>query len=258
MSLRCLSLALALCLAPKSVLSTELAELRVCAEPDNPPFSHENQSGFENRIAALLAKDMGATLVYSWQPQRRAFVRKTLGPGLCDAWIGVPADFERVLTTRPYYRSTYVFIYGKRPLRSFDEPALKVMRIGVPLPGNDMAATPPGYALAARGAVEKVVGFPVYGEHPAAQRIVEAVARGELDAGVVWGPAGAFFAKQHSLTVTRAAPPAELAGLPFEFAIAIGVRRGAAELRERLDAALGRIMPDVERILDEYAVPRVR
>ena len=253
MSLRCLSLALALGLAPNFVLGTEL---RVCAEPDNLPLSHAEQSGFENRIASLLAQELGATLVYSWQPQRRAFVRKTLGAGLCDAWMGVPADFERVLTTRPYYRSTYVFVYGKHVLRSFDEPALREMRIGVQLPGNDMAATPAGHALAARGAVKNVIGYPVYGEHPAAQRIVDAVAKGELDAGVVWGPAAAFFAKARSLTVMRAAAPAELTDLPFDFAIAVGVRRDAPELRDRLDAALARRMAEVERILDEYAVPR--
>jgi quinoprotein dehydrogenase-associated probable ABC transporter substrate-binding protein len=241
MSLRCLSLLLAFGLAPNFVQSTEL---RVCAEPDNLPFSNASQSGFENRIASVLAQELGATLVYSWQPQRRAFVRKTLGAGLC------------LLTTRPYYRSTYVFVYGKRPLRSFDDPALGAMRIGVQLPGNDMAATPPGHALAARGAVKNVIGFPVYGEHPAAQRIVEAVAKGELDAGVVWGPAAAPFAKMHSLSVSKARAPVELAELPFEFAIAVGVRRDAPELRDRLDAALARRQREVERILDEYAVPR--
>ena len=253
MSLRCLSVALALGLAPSFVLSTQL---RVCAEPDNLPFSHADQSGFENRIAEVLAHDLGAKLVYSWQPQRRAFVRKTLGAGLCDAWMGVPADFERVLTTRPYYRSTYVFVYGKRPLRSFDDPQLAALRVGVQLPGNDMAATPPGHALALCGAVENVVGFPVYGEHPAAQRIVEAVAKGELDAGIVWGPAAAYFARRRSLGVSEATPPSALADLPFQFAIAIGVRRDAKELRDALDAALARRMSTVERILDDYAVPR--
>jgi len=255
MSLRCLSVALALslALAPNFVRSTEF---RVCAEPDNVPFSHQNRSGFENRIASLMAQELGATLVYSWQPQRRGFVRRTLGAGMCDAWMGVPADFAPVLTTRPYYRSTYVFVYGKRPLRSFDDPALRALRVGVQLPGNEMAATPAGHALAARGAVDKVVGFPVYGEHPAAQRIVEAVAKGELDAGVLWGPAAGFFARQHALGVSKAFAPPELASLPFEFAIAIGVRRDATALRDALDAALARRMGDVGRILDEYAVPR--
>src|SRR5215212_1609750 len=102
----------------------QAAELRVCAEPDNLPFSHRDESGFENRIARLVAADLGAELRFEWQPQRRAFVRKTLGAGLCDVWMGVPSDFERVLATKPYYRSTYVFVYGKRPLRSFDDAGL--------------------------------------------------------------------------------------------------------------------------------------
>lgn len=251
MYLRCLSLLL---------ISTAAAaaDLRVCAEPDNLPFSHENQSGFENRIARILADDLGLELHYEWQPQRRGFVRKTLGSGLCEAWMGVPAGFERALTTKPYYRSTYVFVYGKRALQSFDAPELKALRIGVQLPGNDGAATPAGYALAAKGAVENVRGYPIYGEHPAAERIVEAIARGELDAGVVWGPAAGFFAREKNLGVAAASAPKELATMPFEFAIAIGVKRGNRELRDQLDAALARRKSEIDAVLDEYAVPRVR
>ena len=247
MCLRCLSALLVL--VSNSVLSTEL---RVCAEPDNLPFSRADRSGFENRIADLLAKELGAELAYSWQLQRRGFVRKTLGVGLCDAWMAVPADYERVLTTRPYYRSTYVFVYGKRALRSFDDPALRTLRIGVQLPGNDMAATPPGHVLAARGAIDNVIGFPIYGQQPAAERIVQAIAKGTLDAGIVWGPAVGYFARKQSFTVAKAAAPE----LPFQFAISIGVRGDARDLRDALDAALARRMQDVERILDEYAVPR--
>jgi len=247
MYLRCLSALLVL--VSNCVLSTEL---RVCAEPDNLPFSRLDRSGFENRIADLLAKELGAELAYAWQAQRRGFVRKTLGAGLCDVWMGVPADYERVLTTRPYYRSTYVFVYGKRALRSFDDPALRALRIGVQLPGNDMAVTPPGHALAARGAIDNVVGFPIYGNQPAAERIVQAIAKGTLDAAIVWGPAVGYFARKQSFSVAKAAAPE----LPFEFAIAIGVRRDASDLRDALDAALARRMQDVERILDEYAVPR--
>ena len=247
MSLRCLS-ALVLFFS-NSVLSTEL---RVCAESDNLPFSHVERTGFENRIAALVAFDLGADLVYSWQPQRRGFVRKTLGAGLCDVWMGVPADYPRVLTTRPYYRSSYVFVYGKRSLRSFDDPALRALRIGVQLPGIDMAQTPAGHALAARGAIDNVVGFPIYGEEPAAQRIVQAIAQGALDAGVVWGPAVGFFAHRERLSIAKAAAPE----LPFEFSIAIGVRPDARELRDALDAALARREVEVARILDEYGVPR--
>jgi mxaJ protein len=233
-------------------------ELRVCAEPDNLPFSHADQSGFENRIARILATELGVEMRYEWQPQRRAFVRKTLGSGLCDAWMGVPAGFDRALTTRPYYRSTYVFVYGRQPLDSFDAPSLKELRIGVQLPGNDGAATPPGHALAAKGAIDNVRGYLIYGEHPAAQRIVEAIARGELDAGVVWGPAAGFFARTKNLVVAPAAAPKELERMPFEFSISIGVKRGNAALRDRLDASLVRRKQEIDAVLAEFAVPLVK
>jgi mxaJ protein len=248
MYLRCLSL-LAF---PTLVLG---ADLRVCAEPDNLPFSHRDQSGFENRTARLLAEELGRELVYSWNLQRRAFVRKTFGSGLCDVWMGVPAGFERTLTTKPYYRSTYVFVHGKRPLRSFDEPQLKHLRIGVQLPGDDGAATPPGHVLAAKGI--KVDGFPIYGELPVGQRMVEAVARGDLDAVVVWGPAAGFFARRKQLQVAPASAPPGVE-IPFQFEIAIGVRRGERALRDELNAALERRRDEIEAVLDHFAVPRVR
>src|SRR2546421_2642437 len=233
-------------------------ELRVCAEPDNPPFSRQDESGFENRIARLLADEMRAELSFVWEPQRRGFVRKTLGAGVCDVWIGVPSDLERVLTTRPYYRSTYVFIAREKVLASFDAPELKALRIGVQLPGNDMAATPPGHALALRGAVDNVVGYTVYGDRPAAQRIVDAIAKDELDAGVVWGPAAGYFAAQKKLIVAPARPPAELAQLPFQFSISMGVRPGERALRDELDALIERGQARIDAILDEYAVPRLQ
>jgi quinoprotein dehydrogenase-associated probable ABC transporter substrate-binding protein len=233
------------------------SELRVCAEPDNLPFSSENQSGFENRIARLMASELGAEVRYVWTSQRRAFVRKTFGEGLCDVWMGVPAGFERLLTTKPYYRSTYVFVYRDRPLESFQDEDIRSLRIGVQLPGDDLAATPAGHALAARGAVRNVVGFPVYGERPVGERVVEAIAAGKLDAAVVWGPAAGFFARAKQLHVSAAKAPAELASLPFAFSISIGVRKGESELRDRLDTALVARKEDIDTILDEYAVPRV-
>lgn len=236
--------------------SGKAAELRVCAEPDNLPFSRQDESGFENRIARVVAGELRAQLSYVWVPQRRAFVRKTFGEGVCDVWMGVPTGFERMLTTKPYYRSTYVFVYGERPLRSFDQPDVRVLKVGVQLPGDDLAATPPGHALAARGAVANVVGFTVYGAHPVAQRIVEAIAAGKLDAAVVWGPAAGFFAEQKHLHVSPASAPAELASLPFAFSISMGVRKGERALREQLTAVIEKRRADIEAILDAYSVPR--
>lgn len=237
--------------------------LRVCADPDNLPLSHENGSGFENRIAQLIAQDWAVPLQYAWLPDRRGFVRKTMGQGLCDVIIGVPETFERTATTAPYYRSTYVLVdraSAAPPPIDFEDARLKRMRVGVQLIGDDMVASPPGYALARHGATANVRGFPVPGDEPAAARMVHAIERGDLDAGVVWGPQTGWFARHASvpLRVTPLAPPADLPkALSFEFSIAMGVRRSDKALREALDDFIQRRQVDIDRILADYAVPRV-
>lgn len=247
MSLRCLSL---LCFLMFS-FPIHGKDLRVCAEPDNLPYSHADESGFENRIARVLADELKAELRYVWFLQRRAFVRKTAG--LCEVFIGVPAGFERLMTTRPYYRSSYVVVSRKR-LSSFSQ--MQDLRVGVQLVGDDMAATPAGHALAARGIVANVVGFTVYGEEPAAQRIVKAIAGDELDAALVWGPAVGFFAFASKLHLSFVGKPEGLP-VPMEFAIAVGVRRGKEALRAELDRALAARKGEIDRILDDYRVPRL-
>ena len=235
--------------------------LRVCAEPDNLPLSNEHEAGFENRIARVVADELQATLVYEWRLQRRGFVRKTIGADLCDAWIGVPAGLDRVLTTRPYYRSGYVFLNradAREPLTSFADPRLARLRVGVQLIGDDLAASPPGLALARAGATENVVGYPVWGEGSAAERISADLAAGRLDAALVWGPQAGYFVDHAPvpLAVVRAVAPTGFE-VPFEFAIAMGVRQGDADLRRELDAALERRARDIDAILDAFHVPRL-
>jgi len=233
-------------------------ELRVCADPDNLPLSDANGSGFENRIARLVAKEMGAELRYEWLPLRRGFVRKTIDAGLCEVFIGVPTGFERVLVTRAYYRSSYVFVDGPRAhgIDGFDDARLASLTIGVQLVGNDLAATPPGHALVAMRNIENVRGFTIYGERPVAQRMVAAVASGEIDAALIWGPQAGYFARRATLEVRAARAPFGLAGVPFEFDIAMGVRRGDRALRDELDAIIERRRADIDAILAAYSVPR--
>jgi mxaJ protein len=236
--------------------------LRVCADPDNLPYSHEDRSGFENRIAQLIADDFGLPLEYAWLPDRRGFVRKTMGAGLCDLIIGVPVGFERTMNTRPYYRSSYMLVErgaDTAPPRDFSDPRLRQWRIGVQLVGDDLATTPPGHALAQAGATANVVGFPVPGEQPAAARIVQALARGELDAAFVWGPQAGYYARRAGtpLQLHYLPPPATLKEQPFSFAIAMGVRRGDRALRDRIDDFIARRQADIDRILADYGVPRV-
>lgn len=237
--------------------------LRVCADPDNLPYSHQDGSGFENRMARLVAEDFGLPLEFAWLPDRRGFVRKTMGAGLCDLILGVPVEFERTFNTRPYYRSSYVLVHRAgegAPPRDFADERLRRWRIGVQLVGDDLATTPPGHALAQAGVVDNVVGFPIPGEQPAAARIVAAIARGELDAGFVWGPQAGYFAQRagRPLRLHYVAPPASLKEQPFSFAIAMGVRRGDRVLRDRLDEFIVRRRADIDRILAEYGVPRAQ
>src|SRR5262245_19225051 len=233
-------------------------ELRVSADPDSMPYSRQDQSGFENRIAALAAEALGATLVYTWHRQHRNFVRTTVDANRCDVWMGVPTGFEPMLTTRPYYKSTYVFVFSDRkPLVSFDQPNLKELKIGLQVPGDDLVATPAGYALASRGALDNVTAFTVLGKGTSAERIVDAIGAGHLDAGVVWGPQAGFFARQHKLEIVPATAPSGVP-LPFAYSISIGVRRGDTALRDALDEVIASHRVEINRILAEYAVPLIR
>jgi mxaJ protein len=166
-----------------------------------------------------------------------------------------------VATTQPYYRSTYVFVTrrGERVPTAFDDARLLHARIGVQLVGNDLAATPPGYALAQMGAVQNVVGYTVMGEGPTAARMIDALAARKLDVALAWGPQAAYFARHSSvpLEVTPASAPPQAGGMPFEFSISMGVRRGDKALLAELDGVIERRRAEIDRILAEYGVPRV-
>jgi mxaJ protein len=239
--------------------------LRVCADPNNLPFSNRAEEGFENRLASLLAADMGAALRYTWWPQRRGFVRETLSAGRCDVIVGVPTAYERLLATRPYYRSTYVFVSRRdRPVsvRSLDDPALRRLRIGVPLVGDDYANTPPAHALGRRGIVDNVRGFSLYGDYsrpdPPAE-LIHAVARGDVDVAVAWGPLAGYFSLRQpgALRLVPVSPAVDPPGLPFVYDISMGVRPGDGARKHVLERFLGRRRADIDALLAAFGVPRV-
>jgi mxaJ protein len=233
--------------------------LRVCADPDNAPFSRSDGSGFENRIAALMAGALGVELRYYWWPQRRGFVRNTLDAGVCDVIIGVPAPSAGVLTTAPYYRAGYVFAYRAdrlSDLAGYDDPRLRTLRLGVALVGNDMAATPPGSALARRGIADNVIGYAPLGAVPVAQRMIEALGDGTLDVALVWAPQAGYFARRQAFEVKLVPAVDAHAGEAQAFDMAMGVRRDDVLLRDALASTLDRIRPQVDAVLRDYDVPR--
>jgi mxaJ protein len=239
--------------------------LRVCADPNNLPFSNSRGEGFENKIAQLIARDLRTTVEYTWFAQRRGFVRNTLGANKCDVIIGVPSSFELALTTRPYYRSTYVFVTRrdrKLEIESLDDPRLRKLRIGVQMIGDDYASSPPAHALANRGITRNVSGFMVYGdyrEESPVRRIIDAVAKGDVDVSAVWGPTAGYFIRRSRvpLVATPVTPQIDVPFLPFVFDIAMAVRRGDTALRDQLDAILVRREKEIDAILRQYGVPRV-
>jgi mxaJ protein len=240
-------------------------ELRVCADPNNLPFSNQRQQGFENRLAALIAKEESATVRYTWWPQRRGFIRNTLAAGKCDLVMGMPYGAERVLTTRPYYRSTYVFVSRKDRhlgVTSLDDPALRTLKIGVQLIGDDYANTPPVHALSRRGIVGNLVGYSVFGdysqENPPA-RIIDAVVARDVDIAVAWGPLAGYFAKRSGvpMEIIPVSPAIDPPGLRFTFDISLAVRPGDGERRRELEGVLDRRKSEIDHLLAEYGVPTV-
>lgn len=239
---------------------------RVCADPNNLPFSNAKQQGFENRLAQLIARDLGDTLEYYWWPQRRAWVRHTIGEGKCDVVIGVPASFEPLTTTRPYYRSTYVLVsradrhYG---LHSLDDPRLRTLRIGLHFIGTDYNNPPPAHALGARGIVRNVVGYSIYGDYsqpnPPA-RLIDAVAKGDVDVAIVWGPLAGYFAQHEpvALDVRPIDESVDRTGIVFAFPIAVGVRKGDTALRDAIQHVLDHRRSDVQHLLARYGVMTVK
>lgn len=235
--------------------------LRVCGDPENMPFSDEKAQGFENKIADVIASALGDSVVYTWWPHRRGFVRNTLSAGECDVVMGVPAGYDPVLTTSPYYRSTYYILTRSDrhlDIKSLDDPRLKTLKVGVGLIGDDYTNTPPAQALASHGVTKNVRGFSLfYDEDTHPQDIVNAVANGTIDVALVWGPVAGYFAKESSVPLSlNALPDSDSAsGVLFAYNVAIGVRHSDRDLKATLDSLLTQKRDTIQGILRAYNVP---
>ncbi|MCB8837148.1 substrate-binding domain-containing protein [Aurantimonas sp. VKM B-3413] len=238
--------------------------LRVCADPNNLPFSNRKGEGFENKLADLVAKALGKTVSYTWWAQRRGFIRNTLTAGRCDVVMGVPT-LDMLGLTRSYYGSTYVIVSRKSEgldFSSIQSPQLKSLTIGVHLIGDDGANTPPVEVLGREGIVDNVVGYMIYGDYSQSsppERILDDVANGRLDVAIVWGPLAGYYAKHSEvpLTVTPVTGTEAFMPLVFQYRIGMGVRKGDEALRLKLNDVIARHQDEIDALLDSYGVPRV-
>jgi mxaJ protein len=151
---------------------------------------------------------------------------------------------------------------GEPPVASLDDPALRRLRIGIEMIGDDGSNTPPAHALSKRGIIGNVRGYMVYGDYakpnPPA-RIIEAVASGEIDVAIAWGPLAGYFAPKQktSLTITPVTPVTDGPRLPMVFDIGMGVARDNTALRDEINALLSRRRADIDALLASYGVPRL-
>ena len=229
--------------------------LKVCADPNNLPYSNQAQQGYENRIAKLLATHLHRQLVYRWSRMDRGFVREFLNRGECDVLVEVPTNFTPVLVTAPFYESSYFFVTRRdrgMKIETFDDPVLKKLKIGVQMVGDDYAS--PGTALTRRGLAKNIVGFQSEGDDPG--KIIRAVSAGNIDIAIVWGPLAGYYARFVSHRVRLTPVPAfDAPSIPFRYQMSMAVRKGNMALQQQLTSFLRVNKTAIESVLREYGVP---
>jgi mxaJ protein len=249
-------------------LFAEEGVLRVCQDPNNLPFSDLQNQGFENKIAELFASKLGWKLEYYSFPQRMGFIRNTLRfklPGeayRCDLVMGVPAGYEQVSATRPYYRSAYALVFpeggelaGVRTAEDFlalGTDKLKNLRIGI------YDRSPASEWLVKHGLLEQGVPYRMLNADPDSNpgEIIEKdLATGKLDAAIVWGPIAGYFAKRVTEPRLRVVPLSSEEGVRLDYDIAMGVRFGEPEWKASVDRLIAENQPAINLILRDYGVP---
>ena len=227
----------------------------VCADPSNPPFSTETGEGFENKIAELLAKELGVPVRYTWYPDTMGFIRNTLRARKCDLVMGTTMANELLQNTNPYYRSAYSLVYrtdSNLSISSISDPALKTLKIGA------VAATPPINLLAKNGLLKQLRPYHLLVDtrfDDPGRDLVHDVATGALDVGIVWGPIAGYHAKQEDTPLTIMPLNSEAGGPHLDYRITMGVRPNEPEWKREINRLIRKHQPEINRILLDYGVP---
>jgi quinoprotein dehydrogenase-associated probable ABC transporter substrate-binding protein len=229
---------------------------RACGDPRNMPFSNEKGEGFENKLAELFAAKLGKKLSYTYFPQATGFVRKTLGEFRCDVIIGFPLGDDQAQATIPYYRTTYALVTkrgsGLEDVATIEDPRLKDKRIGV------VARTPPSTNMAVSGLLAHAKSYPLFVDTRAdssAQLMMDDLAHGDIDCGILWGPLAGYYAQ-------RADPPfvvmpliKEKGGAQMAYRIGMGVRQSDQEWKRTLSRLIKENQAEINKLLISYNVP---
>jgi len=245
-------------LRPAAGQNPDIAErkvLKVCADPNNLPFSDEKKEGFENKIAELLGTAHGLKVEYTWFPQTIGFVRNTLRAYRCDLVIGTVAGDESMQTTNPYYFTTYVMLYRSDKglsLKGLQDPQLARLRLGV------VSATPPSDLLVRHALMANAKPYPLSVdtrvESPTHQMVKDLMA-GSIDVGLLWGPIAGYYRQHDKLPLTLVQLADEPGAARMKYHIAMGVRPNEPEWRRRVNAMIVEQQPQLTAILREYGVP---
>lgn len=242
----------------EAVRELDPTAFRVCADMDNLPYSNNKQEGFENKIAELIAKDLGKRLEYQFWVDRFGFVRNTLNARRCDVMIGTVAGNDMLLTTKPYYRSGYAFVYRKDSglkITDWDSPDLKKATIGT------VGMTPPSRPLADKGLLNQTKPYRIYRDLTQPPSVlVDDVVKGEIDVAVVWGPIAGYYAKESKVPLEVVLAPEYAQENPhgkINWNISMAVRKKDKERMAMLQEVIDRRHADIMKILDEYGIPHV-
>lgn len=233
-------------------------EFKVCADQDNLPYSNSKLEGFENKIAEVLANDLGKKLTYQFWYDRMGFLRNTLNAMKCDVVMGTTPDNDALRTSKPYYRSAHVFVYKKDSgynITNWDSPDLKKASIGIvgqspaTIPLNDHGLMPNSRPYR----MQRDLNLPP-------SYLVDDLVAGEIDVAILWGPIGGYFAKQAKVPLEVVVIPeyenVNVKGKAF-WNISIGVRKADKDRLALIQGALDRNQDKINKILDEYGIPHV-
>jgi quinoprotein dehydrogenase-associated probable ABC transporter substrate-binding protein len=230
--------------------------LRVCADPNNLPFSNEKGEGFENKLAELFADKLHKKLAYTFFPQATGFVRMTLGSHRCDVIMGYPQGAELVQSTNPYYATAYALITkAGSPIDGVDalsDPRLKDKKLGI------VAGTPPATYFVAHGLMERAKPYPLMVDtryDSSAVAMMNDLASGEIDAGVLWGPMGGYYAARASSPTHVALLLKDTDGPHLVYHITMGVRPSDQNWKRQLNQLIAENQPEINKILLDYGIP---